>query len=123
MGHLGRTEKAQPASEKKPKVYVCELEQKLEARTRELAEALEQHAATGEILGVIAASPTNIQPVLQAVAESACRLCEAYDSVIRLYEGERLRVRAHHGPIPVDFVGSPIGPSSVTTPPLLDPEP
>src|SRR5262249_16903563 len=81
----------------------------VQARTEERSEALEQQTATNEILGVIAASPTNIQPVLQAVAESACRLCEAYDSVIFLCEGERLRVRAHHGPIPVDLVNSPIG--------------
>src|SRR5262249_26234059 len=66
-----------------------------QARTRELSESLEQQTATSEILGVIAASPTNIQPVLQAVAESACRLCEAYDSVIHLCEGERLHLRAH----------------------------
>src|SRR5262252_8768675 len=109
MGQLGRTQKSQAVSEKKLKAYACELEQKLEARTRELADALEQQTATSEILGLIAASPTNIQPVLQAVAESACRICEAYDSVIRLCEGELLRVRAHHGPIPVDVVGSPIG--------------
>ena len=74
----------------------------VQARTRDLSEALEQQTATSEILGVMAASPTNIQPVLQAVAESACQLCGAYDSVIRLCEGELLRVRAHHGPIPVD---------------------
>jgi len=91
MGQLGRTQKSQAVSEKKLKAYACELEQKLEARTRELADALEQQTATSEILGLIAASPTNIQPVLQAVAESACRICEAYDSVIRLCEGELLR--------------------------------
>ena len=63
MGQLGRTQKSQAASEKKLKAYACELEQKLEARTRELAEArghlseaLEQEAATSEILRVISAS-------------------------------------------------------------------
>jgi signal transduction histidine kinase len=95
----------------------------VQARTRELSEALEQQTATSDILGVMAASETNIQPVLQAVAESACRLCEAYDSVIRLCEGERLRVRAHHGPIPVDFVGSPIGRGWVTGRAFVDREP
>src|SRR5215813_5026541 len=123
MGQLGRRQKSQTASEKKLKAYACELEQKLEARTQELSEALEQQTATSEILGLIAASPTNIQPVLQAVAESACRLCEAYDSVIRLCEGELLRVRAHHGPIPVDFVGSPIGRGWVTGRAFVDREP
>src|SRR6516165_8451353 len=39
MGHLGRTQKSQAATEKKLKAYARELEQKLEARTRELAEA------------------------------------------------------------------------------------
>src|SRR5262249_7055220 len=94
----------------------------VQARTRELSEALEQQTATNEILGVIAASPTNIQPVLQAVAESACRLCEAYDSVIFLCEGERLRLRAHHGPIPVDFVYPPIGRGWVTGRAFVDRE-
>src|SRR6516162_7946970 len=95
----------------------------VQARTRELSEALEQQTATSEILGVMAASPTNIQPVLQAVSESACRLCGAYDSVIRLCEGERLHVRAHHGPIPVDFVGSPIGRGWVTGRAFVDQKP
>src|SRR5262249_38148839 len=95
----------------------------VQARTRELSEALEQQTATSEILGGIAASPPNIQPVLQAGAESACRLCEAYDSVIRLCEGERLHVRAHHGPIPVDLVGSPIGRGWVTGRAFVDRKP
>ena len=67
---------------------------------QELEEALEQQTATSEILGVIASSPTDIQPVLEAVAESAARLCSAKDAVIRLVEGNVLRLAAHQGSIP-----------------------
>src|SRR5262245_10477977 len=65
-----------------------------------LAEALEQQTATAEILRVISSSPTEIQPVLDAVAQSAMRLCAAYDAVIFQLESNVLRVVAHHGPIP-----------------------
>src|SRR5262249_39840295 len=60
----------------------------------ELKESLEQQTATSEILGVIASSPTNIQPVLDVVAENAARLCEATDAQIRLVEGDATRLAA-----------------------------
>ena len=68
---------------------------------QELKESLEQQTATSEILGVIASSPTDIQPVLDAVAENAARLCDADDAAIRRVEGDVLRLVAHYGPIPV----------------------
>src|SRR5262249_5053172 len=67
---------------------------------KELKESLEQQTATSEILGVIASSPTDIQPVLDALGESATRLCNAKDAAIRLVEGNMLRLVAHQGQIP-----------------------
>ena len=61
---------------------------------QELKESLEQQTATSEILGVIASSPTDIQPVLDVVAENAARLCDATDAIIRLVEGNVLRLIA-----------------------------
>ena len=67
----------------------------------ELKESLEQQTATSEILGVIASSPTDIQPVLDAVARSAAQLCESYDAVIHRVSGDHMQRVAHFGPVPV----------------------
>ncbi|HEX2438533.1 MAG TPA: GAF domain-containing protein [Methylomirabilota bacterium] len=75
------------------------LEQKVEDRTRELSAALEQQTATSHILGVISGSPTDVQPVLDAVAENAARLCGANDALIMRVEGSMLRRVAHFGAI------------------------
>src|SRR5713226_117670 len=71
----------------------------LGARNADLTEALTQQTATSEVLGVISRSPTDIQPVLDTVVESAARLCEAYDASIVLRRDNRLVLAAHHGPI------------------------
>jgi signal transduction histidine kinase/HAMP domain-containing protein len=77
------------------------LEQKVEDRTRALTESLEQQTATAEILRVISASPTDVQPVLEAVAESAARLCGAADALIHRVDGDMMRRVAHVGSVPV----------------------
>ena len=75
---------------------------------QELTEALEQQTATSEILGVIASSPTDIQPVLDAVAENAGRVCGATDAIIQRVEGNALRRVAHYGPLPGVEEATPI---------------
>src|SRR4029077_15697084 len=63
----------------------------------ELKEALEQQTATSEILGVIARSPTDIQPVLDVVAENAARLCATTDAQILRVQNDVLRLVASYG--------------------------
>jgi GAF domain-containing protein len=65
----------------------------------ELKESLEQQTATSEILGVIASSPTDIQPVLDTIAQSAARVCGSDDATIRLLEGDTVSLAAHYGTI------------------------
>src|SRR5262245_14341851 len=70
--------------------------EEVQARTRELTEALEHQTATSEVLNVISRSPTDAQPVFDAIVQSAARLCEAIFSVVWLYDGELLQVAATH---------------------------
>jgi signal transduction histidine kinase len=72
---------------------------------QELKESLEQQTATSEILGVIASSPTNIQPVLDVIAESAARICGTSDVALFRVEDQTYRVVATYGSAPTRATG------------------
>src|SRR5262247_1571510 len=99
MARLGVTKKkksprASEHSQLKKKVQ--RLTEKLESSERERAEATEQQAATGEILRVIASSPTDPQPVFQTILDNALRLCEAQNGAVFRFDGEFFRAVAWH---------------------------
>ena len=71
--------------------------------TRELHEAQEQQAASAEVLKIISTSPTELQPVLEVVARSAARFCEADDVTIFELDGQYLRIAAHWGTVPQEI--------------------
>jgi GAF domain-containing protein len=66
----------------------------------ETKEALEQQTATSEILRTISSSPTDLQPVLDAIAASAARLCDSIDAQVFRIDGEVLRIAASYGALP-----------------------
>src|SRR5262249_220908 len=67
----------------------------LEARNRDLTESLDRQTATADVLRIIAHSPTELQPVFDAAATAALRLCAATDVIIYLRDGDA-RVAAAH---------------------------
>src|SRR5205823_4214796 len=93
------------------------------AKTRDLSEALTYQTGSSNILRVIASSPTNVEPVLEAIVDSACQLCEADDAAVLLKDGDDLRFSAHHGPISIDVGKWPINRSWVTGRAFLDQTP
>jgi two-component system, NtrC family, sensor kinase len=80
----------------------------VQAKTRDLSEALTYQTGSSNILSVIASSPTDVEPVLKAIVESACELCDANDALVRLRDGDDLRLCAHSGPIPTSLEKIPI---------------
>jgi two-component system, NtrC family, sensor kinase len=82
--------------------------QNIQSLQRALDESLAREAAAGDVLRMIASSPTDLQPVLDAIVTSAARLCSAEDASVRLVDGDVLRLMAHVGRIPTTIVALPI---------------
>ncbi len=97
------------------------LEHRVEDRTRELSETLEQQTATAEILRVISQSPTDVEPVLKAVVGAARRFCGADDAMVILREETDQLLAMHEGSLP-SLVGNrfPLDRSSATGRATLD---
>jgi hypothetical protein len=69
------------------------------ASTASHADLLEQQTATSEILRVISSSPTDLRSVFDTIVRNAARVCEAFDGVLALADGDEFVQRAHHGSI------------------------
>jgi hypothetical protein len=82
------------------RVLAAGQQEQLDRRTRELAEAREQQAATSEILRVISSSPSDVQPVFDTIVRSAVRLCDGVIGAVNLFDGELTHCVAVHNYTP-----------------------
>src|SRR5258706_3700597 len=92
---------AKPSHAKAVKKSAPKQTRSAQALQRELAAALEQQAATGEILRMLASAPAELQTVLDSIAERAAELCDADDALVRRLEGDNYYTVSHFGSIPI----------------------
>jgi signal transduction histidine kinase/DNA-binding response OmpR family regulator len=97
-GSPSRTRRPAPRSSRKP--HDADAKTNIAVLTRELSQALEQAAATSEILRVISSSPGELEPVFQAVLAHATRLCEANFGVLYRFDGHVFHAVALQDAVP-----------------------
>ena len=77
-----------------------DLQEQLDARTRQLNEAIEREHATAEVLRVISSSPGQLEPVFETMLENATRICDAKFGLLELYKAGAFRLGAIHNAPP-----------------------
>jgi signal transduction histidine kinase len=83
----------------------ADLEKKVEVRTAELTESLEQQTATSEVLQVISSSPGELTPVFHKLLENVTRVCGASFGIMNLWDGEGFTIAADYN-VPPAFAAS-----------------
>src|ERR1700693_1323012 len=83
-----------------PQQIIADLERKLDERTSERDEALERQTATADILQIIASSPSDVQPVFDAVADRAMRLLDCWSVIVTRFDGEHVHLGDARGALP-----------------------
>jgi two-component system, NtrC family, sensor kinase len=105
----GKADAKRPLGRKSPEEpggKVRDLEKRLAEALKHAAEAREQQAAAAEILRVISSSSTDIQPVFDAIVDSAARLCDAFYGVLLSFDGELIDVVAAHNWTPAAWAAA-----------------
>jgi PAS domain S-box-containing protein len=92
-----------------------DLEKKVESRTRELTESLEQQTATSEVLQIISSSPGELEPVFRAMLANARRICQAKFGILMLRDGDGFRSVASDG-APAGYADAIAKDSYISTP-------
>jgi two-component system, NtrC family, sensor kinase len=86
-----------PTAPRRDGPSIGDLQEKLDARTRQLNEAIERENATAEVLRIISRSPSDLQPVFDTILANATRLCEATHGHVWRFDGEQLHAVAVRG--------------------------